>query len=297
MKSKITLMAFILLPFIGIKAQQPIVVSEDSMKYGKSVIPCFTVTVPEADYDKTIKAWIKNLESGTKSKAQIENDEISIFGARLKNISPNPVNIYSKMAKLDSCLKLFVSVETKKDVYIEKSNNAEFIKVHDHIKEFAKNQYINVVKDQVSVEEDKLKDLQKELSSLENEKNRLLKNIQNENSTSLSEKDNITVQNRELSTVDASLKEQSSLLAGMEAGPAQKEKSAQVKELEKRKKRALNSIESSEKRIKKANDTVAKANTEIPQNEQMQEKVREQIINQEAVYQKYADKLKTIKGY
>jgi hypothetical protein len=297
MKAQITLALLIVIPLFGIKAQQPIIVTEDSLQYGKTMMPGFSVTIPEADYEKVVKEWIKDLESGTKSKVLTENDEMSIFGARLKNISPNPVNIYSRIVRLDSMLKLYVSVETKKDVYIEKANNAEFIRVSDYIKEFAKDRYIDVAKEQADAEEKKLKDLQKELSSLENEKSKMLKSIQSDNGTILSEKDNITIQNNELNAAEASLREQNVLLAGMEAGPAQKEKAEQIKELERRKRKALNSIESSENKIKKSEKAIEKANEEIPQNELMQEKVREQIIMQEGVFQKFADKLKTIKAY
>ena len=297
MKLNFTLLLLALMPFLGIKAQQPIIVVEDTLEIGKFRMPGLSVTIPETDYDKAVKTWIKDLESGTKSKVMTERDEMSIFGARLKKISPNPVNIYSKIVKLDSMLKLYVSIETKKDEYIEKANNAEFIKVHDYIKEFAKNQYTDVAKAQADAEEKKLKDLQKELSSLENEKSKMLKTIQTDNASILSEKDNITRQNLELNSVDVSLKEQSSMLAGMEDGPAQKEKASQVKELEKRKKKALNEIDSSEKKIKKSNEAIEKANKAIPENELMQQNLRDQIILQEGVYQKYANKLNTIKSY
>jgi hypothetical protein len=297
MKSNFTLFLLIILPFLGIKAQQPVIVTEDTLAMGKFRLPGLSVTIPESNYDKAVKAWIKDLQAGTKSKVVTENDEMSIFGARLKNISQLPVNIYSKFVKLDSMLKLYVSIETKKDEYIEKTNTAEFIRVRDYIKEFAKNQYIDVAKDQADAEEKKLKDLQKELSSLENGKSKMLKTIQSDNAAILTAKDNITIQNNELTAVEASLKEQNGLLAGMEAGPAQKEKASQVKDLEKRKKKALNEIESSENKIRKSTDAIEKANAEIPQNEQMQTSVREQIIQQESVYQKYSDKLKTIKSY
>ena len=125
----------------------------------------------------------------------------------------------------------------------------------------------------------------------------MLKTIQTDNASILSEKDNITRQNLELNSVDVSLKEQSSMLAGMEDGPAQKEKANQVKELEKRKKKALNEIDSSEKKIKKSNEAIEKANKAIPENDLMQQNLRDQIILQEGVYQKYTNKLKTIKSY
>ena len=298
MKFKFTFSLLILIPFIGIRSQQPIIVSEDSLKIGKSLLPGVSVTIPEANYDKALKAWIKDLQAGTKSDVVTENEEMTIFGAKLKGISPNPLNVYSRIIKLDSMLKLYVALEVKKDEYIEKaSRNSEYIKVEDYIREFSKNQYIDVAKDQMDQEGDKLRDLQKELSSLENEKSKMLKSIQSDESTILNEKDNITIQNNELNSVGSSLSEQKSLLAGMEAGPAQKEKAEQVKDLEKRKKKALNSIESSENKITKMNNAIDKANSQIPQNEAMQEKLRGQIIVQEGIYQKYADKLQKIKAY
>jgi hypothetical protein len=297
MKIKFTLVILVLIPFFGIKAQQPIIITEDTLQIGKSLIPGMSVTIPEVDYDKALKTWIRDLQSGTKSKLVTENGEMSIFGAKIKAITPNQINVYSKLIKLDSMLQLFVSFETKKDQYVERSSGPEFASAQDYLKEFAKNQYIDVAKEQANTEEKKLRDLQKELSSLENEKSKMQKGIQNDNSTIASEKENITIQNNELNTVNAALIEQNSQIATMEEGPAKKEKSEQIKELEKRKKKAQNSIESSERKINKSDKDVDQATGDIPRNERMQEKVREQIFQQEAVYQRFADKLKKIKSY
>ncbi len=298
MKIKFTIVLLILVPFFGIKAQKPIIISDDSLKIGNSLLPGLSVTIPEANYEKALKAWTRDLQSGTKSKIVTENGEMSIFGAKIKSISPNPVNVYSKMVRQDSMIQLYASFETKKNMYIERASGApEFIKAQDYLKEFAKGQYIEIAKDQADKEEKKLRDLQKELSSLENEKSKMEKSIQSNNSSIISDKENITAQKNELDIVNIASMGQDSSLAAMEEGPARKEKADQIKDLEKRKKKATNSIESSEKKIQRSNDEIAKATNEIPQNEKMQEKVREQIVVQEAVYQKYADKLKKIKSF
>jgi len=298
MKIKFTLVVLVLIPFLGINAQKPIIVSEDSLLIGKSLLPGLSVTIPEVDYDNAMKAWIRDLRTGTKSKVVTENGEMSIFGAKIRAISQVQINVYSKLIKLDSILQLFASFETKKDQYIERySGEPEYVKAQDFLKEFAKNQYIEVAKGQADAEEKKLRDLQRELSSLENEKSRMQKGIRTDNSNIGSEKENIITQTNELNTVNAALLEQSDLLAAMEEGPSKKEKTEQIKELEKRKKKAQNAIESSEKKIGRADTGIDKATGDIPRNERMQEKVKEQIVAQEAVYQKYADKLKKIKSY
>jgi chromosome segregation ATPase len=298
MKIKFTLALLLMIPFSWIDAQQPLIISEDSLKIGNSSLPALTINIPEAGYEKTLKAWTRELQSGTKSKVVTENGEMSIFGAKIKDISQNPLNIYSKLTAVDSALQLTASFELKKDQYIERgSNEADFNKASIFLKEFARSQYIDVAKDQADKEEKILRDLQKELSSLENEKSRLQRSIQSNYSTISDAKENITIQNNELTTVNTTLVEQNNQLSTMEPGPAQKEKTEAIKDLEKRKKKAMNALESAENKINRANNDIDKANAEIPRNERMQEKVQDQIVAQEAVYQKYADKLKRIKAY
>ncbi len=286
------------MPVYGIKAQKPINVSADSLKIGNSLLPGLSVTIPEAGYEKTLKEWLKDLQGGTKSKVITENNEMSIFGAKIRSVSPNPINVYSKLVELDSMLQLFASFELKKDQYIERSaDEAVFNQAKDYLKNFSKSQYTAIVKDQADAEEKKLRELQKELSSLENEKSRMQKSIQSDNSSISSEKENIAVQEAELATVNVALTEQNALISTMEAGPAQKEKADMIKELEKRKKKAENSIKSSENKINRADSEIDKNTGDIPRNERMQEKVKEQIAGQETVYQRFADKLKTIRSY
>jgi len=298
MKSLCTLAFLILAISSGIKAQMPVSVTEDSLKVGKTTLPGISVTIPEVNYENTLKAWIKNLESGSKSKVVTENNEMSIFGAKIKEISSNPVNVYSKMIKLDSTLKLTASFELKKDQYVDRTGTAaEFPKAEDYLKQFAKNQYIDVVKTQVDSEDKKLRDIEKELSSLEKEKNRMQKSISSNNTTIANEKENITVQNNELTTVTAAIVEHNRQLDTMSTGPAKEEKIKYLKDLDKRKKKAQNSIESSENKINKTKNDTDKTNAEIPKNEKMQEQVNERIQNQQGVLQKFTDKLKKIKSY
>ncbi|MFZ2340154.1 MAG: hypothetical protein WAW07_10605, partial [Bacteroidales bacterium] len=239
MKLKITLLLFALLPLIAVNAQKPIVLSEDSIQIGESYIPSLSVTIPEADFDVVLKDWIKEIESRTKSKVVNENGQMSIFGARIRKIDAGDINIYSKLVRLDSMLQLFASFEVRKDEYIESATGSPaFVSAQEFMKEFAKNKYIDVAKSQADAEEKKLKDLQKELASLESEKSRMQKNIQSNNSRISSENENIILQNNELNTVNAAIAEQNRLLLTMEEGLAKVELEKQIKELEKRKKRA-----------------------------------------------------------
>jgi DNA repair exonuclease SbcCD ATPase subunit len=298
MRSISILFFLLLISFTGIKAQKPILVSEDSITFGKGKLPGLSVTVPEVNYEKTLKAWTRDLQSGTKSKLIIENNEMTIFGAKIKEVSPNPINVYSKLMNLDSAIRINVAFEVKKDRYIERSTGeTDLNKAKLYLKEFARNQYIDLAKDQADAEDKKLRDLQKDLSSLEKDKTRLQKAIESENTTIVSENDKITVQNNELASVTSEIIEQNKQLSSTSDDKTINAKKDYINGLEKRKKKIQSMIESSQNSINKANNEIDKANSEIPRNDKMQEQVNDKIEKQQAVYQKFADKIKTIKSY
>jgi hypothetical protein len=298
MKSISILLLLLIISCSGIKAQKPILVSEDSMSFGKSRLPGLTVLIPEVNYEMTLKSWTKELQSGTKSKLITENNEMTIFGAKIKDISINPVNVYSKIMNLDTAIKINVAFELKKDQFIERATGeTDLTKAKLYLKEFAKSQYLDLAKDQADTEDKKLRELERELSSLEKEKTKLQKSIESANTDILTEKDNITIQNNELTAVSAELIDQNKQLLSIEEATTKKEKTDYINGLEKRKKKVQNSIESSQNRINKLNNEIDKANAEIPRNEKMQEQANDKIQKQQAVYGKYADKIKTIKAY
>jgi hypothetical protein len=298
MKSISTLAVLMIVSCFGLNAQKPITISEDSLKVGKTNMPGFQVTIPEVSYETALKAWTKTLESGSKSKVITDAGVMSIFGSKIKDISPNPVNVYSKLIKLDSTIQLSASFELKKDEYIQRTATpAEFAKAESFLKGFSKDLYIDLAKDQYNVEDKKLREIEKELSSLEKEKNKMQKSITSNNTTISNEKENITVQNNELTTVSAAIIEHNRQLDTMAVGPAREEKEKYLKELDKRKKKAQSSIESSQNKINRTTSDTEKINGEIPKNEQAQQQVNEKLQAQQAVTQKYADKLKKIKSY
>ena len=279
-------------------AQKPILVAEDSVTYGAAKYPGIVVSIPEIKYDRAEKNWIKELQSGTKSKVVSENGEMSIFGAYMKDISPNPLNVYSKLIYQDSLVRLLVSFELKKDQYIEKSTgDTELLAAKEYLKQFAKNQYVDFVKDEVQAEDRKLKDLNNDLTSLQNEKSKMQKSIQSNRTAITTEKDNILLQNNELSKLGAEIIAQDNQLNAMEEGAAKEEKAAYLKELEKRKKKLLNDIESSENKITRANNEINDADRNIPKNDSDQEVLRGKIAQQELVLQRFTDKLNTVKAY
>ena len=298
MKQYVLLLLVALIPFTGINAQKPILLLEDSLKVGTTKYPSISVIIPEVEYEKTLKNWIKVQESGTKSKVLDETGKMSIFGAISKNISENPVNILSELTDRDSVLKLTATIELKKDVYVERATGeGELSKAKQFLFDFAKEQYVDLVNEQLKLEESKLKDLEKELGGLEKDQSGMEKDIRSSNKLIEGEKDRLVVLNNELTSLSAAIIEHNAEYITMDPGEVKDEKAKYIKGLEKQKKKAVKAIKTAENKISKAENSIDHANRSIPKNDDTQVRISRLITDQEAVVQKFMDKLNRVKSF
>ena len=282
----------------GLFGQKPIKVLEDSVRFGNYLYPGFNITIPEANYDKVLKNWIKDQENGTKSKVQTENGEMTIFGAIIKEISPAPVNVYSRLMNEDTLTRLMVSIELKKDQYVEAaSGDIQLTSAMNYLKEFAKAQYIDFIKEELSAEEKILRDLNKDLGSLESSKARSQKTAKSKRNTVNDEQEKLLVKHNELSLLSNEIINKNNEMMAMPVGAGRDAMDAQVQELEKRRKKLQKEISKGENKIGKARSAIDQADRSIPRNENEQDIMKSKIDAQQAVVQRYIDKLNTVKLY
>lgn len=284
MKIKILLAALVLSAFLGAKAQSPILLTDDTISIGSSTMPGFSVLIPEVEYNETLKAWTKLLETGTRSKAVQDNETISIFGARIKDVSDNPVNVYSKLINLDSAVNLQTAIELSKDEY---AGNAERADVRDYIFGFAKEQYLSLANQELKDEEKKLRDLERDLGSLEKDKSKMEESIRKNNELISTERERLITLNNELNA----------LSPGMGSADTISSDSDEYKDREKQIKQKSRDIRSSEKKISNAEKEIEQAERSIPQNVDQQVDARGRVSEQEAVVKRYEQKVETIKNY
>jgi DNA repair exonuclease SbcCD ATPase subunit len=282
----------------SLMSQKPIKVLEDSVQIGNWLYPGFNVTIPEADYDNTLKNWVKLQETGTKSKVQTENDEMTIFGANGREISPTPLNIYSRLVNEDTVSRLLACIEIKKDQYVEPAaGDIQLTSARNFLKEFAKSQYIEVIKGQLDTEEKILRDLNRELSSLQSSKARSQKTAKNKRGTINNEQEKLQVRHNELGMLSNEIINKNNEMMNMPIGAGRDAMASQVKELEKRRKKLQKEISRSENKINKARSAINQADRSIPRNENEQDVLKSKIDAQQAVVQSYIDKLNTVKLY
>jgi len=296
MKPYLFFSLILLISFTAAKAQKPVTLAEDSVKFGNRYSPGFWLSIPEAKPEVVKTNWIKAIEKGTKSKVSTSKNEMTLFGALLPNFTENSVNILSKVEDGDSLTRLFVSVETARDIFVEKSSE-EYDKLSAYLKKFGKDQYIIVAKDQLSAEESKLKELDKELKTTRKNKEKFEKTIQSSKVLITEENDNIASANKELEMVDIKIGNSSTLISTMEDGEAKKAKKSELKSLQKKKKSLLKSINSSESSISKANTSIQDNTTNIELNDETQKDLANRISDQKLTIARYQKKLKTIEAY
>ena len=295
---KLAFLTLFIVSCVNISAQKPIKVTEDSLVFGKSKIPGFVVTIPEVEFDRTHRNWIKRLQRGTKSKVTEEFNQMSIFGSNIKDISSDPINVYSILENRDTMMLLRAAFEIRKDQYVQSDmGGGTQSKAMMFLKQFAKEQYIALVEDQVSAENKTLRDLNGELRSLQNEKSRLEKSIISNNKQITEEKDDILIWNNEVTQLSPRIMTAHDSLSLMQEGDPKDKKSSYVRDLEKRKKKLLNSIENSEKRVARANSDIDQAKLAIPKNENEQSAYMDKISKQEVVLQSFKEKLKRVQSY
>lgn len=295
MKKGIFTALFLLAGLAVLYAQKPLTIETGIEKFGNTDCPGIWIDIPETNIETIRSNWIKAIEKGTKSNALKTNDEVTLFGALIKDIYEGPVNVFSKLSGRDSLVRLFVSVELSRDVFTT-PDSKEHESMKSFAKNFAKDQYMKVAEDQLSKEEGKLKDFEKQLSSLRKEKEKFEKDIQGANTTISEEEYKIGSVKKEMEVTETTLDAKSTELSTMADGDLKKATQSEVKELQKKKKENMKDISTSESKISKANTLISDSKNGISANLKQQDEVSARIADQKVVVRNFTEKLKNIKS-
>jgi len=299
MKNAIYLIGLLLVPGV-LLGQKPIEVSGTEFKLGQDEYSGVQLMIPEAPYELVEEMWIKALEKGTKSDvSEAQNGEITIFGAYLESAGDDPVNIYSQIIPRDSIVELNACIELKRNEFItENTYESEFNQLKTYMHDFGKEVYVEVVKDQIKAEEDVLNELERELKQFQNDQEKMEKQISKE-------EHNIDVSDDDIRTLESDLDIKNEEIARVKvqlnsAGddPVLKEslKNA-LKDLEKERKKILNSIKKEKKHIVGNEADIDNTQVEIPALVEQQNLKMQEIEKQRSRVNQFETKLATIEAY
>jgi hypothetical protein len=299
MKNALYLIGLLLVPVV-LLGQKPIEVSGTSFKLGQDEYSGVQVMIPEAEFEQVEKMWIKALEKGTKSDvSEAHNGEITIFGAYIKSIGDDPVNIYSQIIPRDSTIELNACIELKRNEFItEEFYESEFNQLKAYMHDFGKEAYIEEVEEQLEAEENVLKELEKELKKLQNDKESMEKKIsKNEHNIMVSD-DDIRILDADIAIKNEELARAKVRLGSVGDNLVQRETiEAEIKDLEKEKKKMLKSEQKEKKNIVGYNSDIDNIKLEIPALVEQQNRKMQEIEQQRNTVNLFKNKLATVSNY
>jgi hypothetical protein len=297
---KSILFFFLLLFGMGINlwSQKKPEVAETTFQYQDKKLEGFKTSIPEAKPDQVEKNWIKTIERGTRSKVDLNNTyNMSLMEARIKDVSDSVVDVFSKIEASDSMVYLYSSF-VMNDVYIKSSSySAETALVKDFLFQFAKEQYEEAIKEELKVEETKLKDLEKELDRTVKDKEKMEKDIAGYNSDILEAKNEIMNLEHSLEMTQESLNNQKVNVNSISKTDKEARKAAEstLKGHERDKKKIYRDIEKLQKDIVDYENRIQQNRIDIQSNMTQQVNLTDQINAQSEVVQAIELKLSNLK--
>jgi len=158
-KKLITIASFVL-PVIAF-AQQEIKIEEVEKEMSMGTKNCYILNIPQTKVKDVTEDWKKFIKKDSKGKVEDIKGEIQLIGAVNKNVSSFPFNIFSRLLETQNGVQLSVWA-SEGDIFIStKVSQDKSVAVQKYLHDFAVVSYKDAVKNELSSEQDKLKDVQK----------------------------------------------------------------------------------------------------------------------------------------
>lgn len=278
-------------------AQVPITVAESTQLMSKDTQPAFMVTIPQTTRKEIEKDWLKYVGIGIKGKTTVTNGENIQMGAVYKNISPSPYTVYSKVVETVDGVHLTAWFTENDKVFFTKSiNNDQGLAIEKYLRDFAVAEYQDAVKEELRVEQNKLKTLEKQLGNDINATEKSGKRMDNNNRSIEKRTDKMATNSADIDHANGKINNQKEMV-NQTAADANANRGAKqtLKEDQREKQRLQNSNVSESKNIDAANKSSRTEERNTATLKEMEISKTEQIAQQKLKVQAVQEKLNNIK--
>ncbi len=156
----------LLVTTLSVFCQTQVLIQDTFRPMSKGLFNAFTTLVPKAALADIEKDWTKYLSENNKAKPLAVNGEINIVGVSLKNISPKPINIYSKLRETMEGVKLSVWFTENDSVFISTdSADEKHLAVRKYLRDFVIRELKQTATTVLNAQKEKQSALEKELSA------------------------------------------------------------------------------------------------------------------------------------
>lgn len=294
MKIAIFLLSLSIYPYANCIAQDtdsliienPVELSVEKRNLGNTEQEVFMLHVKEANKVEVEKAWTKSLEKSNKAKMEINGNERTILGATIADIDKTmPFNVYSQIVEDRKGIKIYAAFQKSDSTWIDpESESGNTLRTEKVLMRFGRDIYAEVLSDKLSVENKKLKDLEKNHDSNLKSQTNLKKNIQSDSLAIFNNKNEIDLKKKEYSTVTEKLSQKRNEVASTNYTSEDAKKTANklVKEIEKEQKQVSKEIEKLQNNTLDKEKDIAEYFYEIEQLKVEESEILKRVTNQKS---------------
>ena len=297
MMNKLTL-AFLFCAWSVTTNAQQLLVAQAVQVCSKGEQTAFQVLIPEAKLKNVETGWKKKLKTKSKAKVEEIGGEYIIYGAIDENIASGGFNVFSKLLETTEGVVLTVWFMRSDSVFISRESAPDkSLAVEKYVRDFAVEEYRQVVSGQLNTENKKLSELESDLKQLINNEEKANKKI-NENERSISRtKADIRSNENDQKVKEAEVKKQKAVVESLKTSPGDAYKGAQktLKQFESELKKQVSENEKMHKQIDKMEAEIREEQRNIAQSVQEQYQKRADIDKQKTVVKTFEEKLSSIK--
>lgn len=163
----------LLLLFNLIKAQK-ITIKEDQRNIGNGKNSCYVITIPEVKAKEVASAW-KKLTKNYDAKVKGDDEQFA-DNAIIKNISENPIDVYSKFEESEEGTIMIVAFDLGGAYLNKKDHFKQYKEAYDFLHKFAKEQAMESISEQIKEQEKVIKNIENKI----NDKTAKISNLEND---------------------------------------------------------------------------------------------------------------------
>ncbi|MBP9152372.1 MAG: hypothetical protein KBF73_08830 [Flavobacteriales bacterium] len=233
----------------GAFAQEPIIVTMDALAPSTATRNSYSVDIPQVSLKDVERDWVKEVGKSSKGKATVVNGEHVQSGAVNTNISPEPFTYYSRFVEAPKGVRLTSWLGNNNIVSASGVANAnQDLAVQKFMRDFAVEAYRGAVKEELKMEEDKLRDLEKNMAQAVKTEEKSNKTIQQNQRSNIKADDAIATNERDIERKTENITDQKDMVQQTAADP----------NANKGAKKTLGELESDKKGLQKENEKASK---------------------------------------
>jgi len=201
-------------------AQQPLLVTMDSIKSNDNLRNSFTVDIPKVSLKDVERDWLKTVGKRATGEESVVNGENIQKGAVNKNISSEPFTLYSKLIETTAGVRITVWLAQNNIVSASGMANAnQDLAVQKFMRDFALSAYREALEEELKTEEHKLRDLEKDMSKAVKSEEKLNKDMQKNERCNEKDEEAIATNKREIQRIIDKITEQKKMVDLTAADP------------------------------------------------------------------------------